>query len=72
MKVQVRSHLHWRPELSGEHELQEPVTIKTFVENLNIAWNRDVLIVVNEQIAEENYVLQDGDRIDLLVPLVGG
>jgi sulfur carrier protein ThiS len=30
------------------------------------------LIAVNGQVAEEDYVLQDRDRVDLFPPMVGG
>ncbi len=72
MKVVVRSHLTWRQDLSGELHLASGVTVGQLVQSFNLLWGEDAMVVVNNQMVDESYELQEGDQVELLVPLVGG
>jgi sulfur carrier protein ThiS len=72
VKIRVRSHLPWRPELNGEHDLPQAMTVGDFIASLNLVWGEDAMVVVNDQMVKEEYTLQNEDQVELLVPLVGG
>lgn len=72
MQVDVISLIPWRQDLTGKHRIEEGLNIKDFVESLNVGWNQETLVTVNDRIVDEHHLLQDGDRIHLLLPVIGG
>lgn len=70
--IHVTSFIFDKTNLTGSYELTDPKTIQDFVESLGLKWNSDSLVVVNGIIVEEYYELKDGDKIQLLIPILGG
>jgi sulfur carrier protein ThiS len=72
MKIYVTSYISWRSDLTKEYALEKPINIVHFIESLKLTWNQDALVVVNDQIVNQDYLIQEGDRIHLLLPILGG
>ncbi|MEW9670631.1 MoaD/ThiS family protein [Ammoniphilus sp. 3BR4] len=72
MKVKVVSNIIGKTELTGEYELAGPQRISAFMETLGVAWDHEALVVVNNHIINEDYLVQDQDEIHLLIPIFGG
>jgi sulfur carrier protein ThiS len=72
MKIHVTSYISWRSDLTKEYTLDKPINIVHFIESLQLTWNQDALVVVNDQIVNQDYLIQEGDRIHLLLPILGG
>jgi molybdopterin converting factor small subunit len=72
MRVKVTSNIPGKTDVAGEYSIGQAVSIAIFVESLGLVWNLDALVVVNEAIVDQDYVLQDGDEIHLLIPILGG
>lgn len=72
MKVKVISYIPGKQHISGEHHLEETAEIASFVTNLGVIWNHEALVMVNQGIVNEGYQLQNGDKIYLLIPILGG
>lgn len=47
-------------------------TLKGLLTRLNIPDEEVWLLVVNEVLVDENYVLQPGDKVGVMSPVVGG
>lgn len=72
MKVKVTSHIVDKTDVSGEYHLPDNMNIVAFMEQLQIKWDYEALVVINGEIIDEHYFLQDGDNIFLLTPIYGG
>ena len=72
MKIHVISYISWRADLTREYVLDKPVNIVHFIQSLELSWNQDALVVVNDKIVNQDYLIQEGDRIHLLLPILGG
>jgi sulfur carrier protein ThiS len=72
MQVKVTSNLFGKTDLTGVYKIAAPQTIEQFLNNINIKWEHEALIVVNEQIVEQDYSLMEGDHIYMLTPIYGG
>ncbi|MCF6094920.1 MoaD/ThiS family protein [Microaerobacter geothermalis] len=72
MHVKVTSYIPWRQDLHGLFPIVENQTIKDFVETHGIVWDSEALVAVNDKIAHADDVLNNGDQIDLLLPVIGG
>lgn len=72
MRVSVISFISWKQDLTGDYQLDEPTNIVDFVQSLQLSWDQDALVVVNNSIIDQDYVLQDGDQVHLLLPILGG
>ena len=73
MVIKVTSFIPYLENISSEYHLNEQLTIEQFVNSLGIGWDDDVLVVVNRAIVTERKIkLNDGDQVELLIPLSGG
>lgn len=72
MKIKLTSNIYGKTELSGKYEVSFGTTIEQFADSLGVQWNDEALIVVKDQIVESNYLLQEGDCVYFLTPIVGG
>jgi sulfur carrier protein ThiS len=72
MIVQVISMIPWREDLTKEISIKETTNIVSFIESMNLKWDMDALVVVNNVIVTDDYQVQDGDLIHLLLPILGG
>lgn len=72
MIVKVSSNIPYLQKINGEHSLQEEMTVITFLESIGVEWDEDALVVLNGKITKDNVMLQDKDKIQLLIPLSGG
>lgn len=71
--VNVVSFIPYLDNLQKEYTLKPPVTIEKFILTLGIRWDDDALVVVNENIVtNRTLLLEDGDTVQLLIPLSGG
>ncbi|OIJ12562.1 hypothetical protein BKP37_14140 [Anaerobacillus alkalilacustris] len=73
MVINVISFIPYLKNISRDYHLEHEVTLGEFIQSLGIKWDDDVLIVVNRVIvSEQSILLNDGDQIELLIPLSGG
>ena len=72
MIVKVVSNIPYLQDLNGEHQLEEGVMVKTFLQSIGVKWNIDALVVLNGKICNGEERLNHQDLIELLVPLSGG
>lgn len=72
MNVKVTSNIYGKTDLTGEYTIEQGTTIVDFTESLKVKWDDEALIVVNNQIVDGDYVLQEADNIYFLTPIVGG
>ncbi|OIJ11560.1 hypothetical protein BKP35_11475 [Anaerobacillus arseniciselenatis] len=73
MKVKVTSFIPYIEDISGEYELNNEVTIEKLVNSLGLKWDHDALVVVNRVIVTDKALnLNDGDQVELLIPISGG
>lgn len=72
MKITVVSNLFKRTDLTGEYEIEPKTTIEKFALTIDISWDNEALIVVNNKIVERDYLLQENDEVFLLTPIMGG
>lgn len=72
MTVKVSCLIPWKADLSHEYRVESHTTIRMFCETIGIEWDVEALVFINDQIAYENEVLNQGDHILLMVPVVGG
>ncbi len=71
MEVKVTSNIFGKTDLSGNYQTAAK-TLEQFLQEINVKWNHEALIAVNEEIVDANYSLLDGDHILLLTPIYGG
>ncbi|MEB3104004.1 MoaD/ThiS family protein [Ferviditalea candida] len=72
MTVKVSSLIPWKTDLLPEYTVDSNTTIRKFCEAIGIEWDVEALVFINNQIAHGNEILQQGDHILLMVPVVGG
>ena len=73
MVIKVTSFIPYLENIRSEYRLNEQLTIEQFVNSLGIRWDDDVLVVINRAIVTERQIkLNDGDQVELLIPLSGG
>ena len=62
----------WRGKFLIRKSLQEGQTVRDLVNELGLPKEMDIIIAVNETVAEGSEVLQDGDEVALFRPTSGG
>jgi len=73
MVIKVISYIPYLENISNEYHIEQQVTVEEFINSLSIKWDDDVLIVVNRVIVSDKSMnLNDGDKLELLIPLSGG
>ncbi|RXI97794.1 hypothetical protein DS745_15620 [Anaerobacillus alkaliphilus] len=73
MIVKVVSFIPYLDIIQEEYYLEQTLSIGEFLVTLGLKWDEDALVVVNRVIcSDEAKKLQDGDVIELLIPLSGG
>ena len=73
MVIKVISYIPYLENIRNEYHLEHQITVEEFVNSLGINWDDDVLVVVNRAIVTNHSMkLNDGDQIELLIPLSGG
>ncbi|MDQ0254689.1 molybdopterin converting factor small subunit [Evansella vedderi] len=73
MIIKVVSFIPYLENINGEYQLEKEATIEKFVNSLGIKWDDDALVVVNNTIVKDRtMLLNDGDFVQLLIPLSGG
>ncbi|MFV9511518.1 hypothetical protein [Tepidibacillus sp. LV47] len=72
MVVTINSNVPYLQHLKGDHYLEQPLTVKNWLEGLGVKWDVDTLVILNGKVCKGNELLQDQDRIHLLIPLSGG
>ncbi len=71
--IRVVSYIPYLEDTSKEYFVEQNLAIGEFVTSLGIKWDEDALVVINRFICNsELVILQDGDVIELLIPLSGG
>ncbi len=72
MKVKVTSNVHGKTQLTGDYEIEGAMSIVEFMNSLKMEWDYDALVVVNDEIIGDDYIIKDGDHIYFLTPIYGG
>lgn len=79
MQIRVRlfgNLAHYLPEGSNNFSstkiLDEGTTVQHLLSELNIPEKVIVLVIVNDRRASGDYVLRDGDEVNLFRPMAGG
>ncbi len=73
MVIKVISYIPYLENISNEYYLEQQVTVEEFINSLGIQWDDDALVVVNKVIVIDRLMkLNDGDMVELLIPLSGG
>ena len=73
MVIKVVSFIPYLEDISNEYHLEEQVTVEQFVNSIGIKWDDDALVVLNRVIVTDKALkLNDGDQVELLIPLSGG
>lgn len=73
MVIKVISYIPYLENISNEYLIEQQVTIEEFINSLGVKWDDNALIVVNRVIACDNSMkLNDGDQLELLIPISGG
>lgn len=73
MKIKVVSFIPYLEDINKVYEIKGDVSVENFVLSLGIKWDDDALVVVNSTIATDPFMLlEDGDVVQLLLPLSGG
>ena len=57
---------------AAEIDIAPGTTVAMLLERLDITWGEVGIIVLNGQMVEEEAVLHEGDRIELIAPMGGG
>lgn len=73
MVIKVISYIPYLENISNEYHLEQQVTVNEFINCLGIRWDDDALVVVNRVIVNDKFMkLNNGDQLELLIPLSGG
>lgn len=73
MVIKVISYIPYLENINSEYDLKQPITVEQFINSLGVKWDDDALIVVNRVIVNDRSMeLNDGDQLELLIPLSGG
>jgi sulfur carrier protein ThiS len=73
MVIKVISYIPYLENISNEYYLEQPITVEEFINSIGVNWDDDALVVVNRVIVSDNSMtLNDGDQLELLIPLSGG
>lgn len=73
MVIKVVSFIPYLENIRNEYHLEQPLTVEEFINLLGVKWDDDALIVVNRVIVNDKSMkLNDGDQLELLIPISGG
>ncbi|MCT8139188.1 hypothetical protein H1D32_16640 [Anaerobacillus sp. CMMVII] len=73
MIIRVQSFIPYLENIKNEYHIEKQVSIKQFTDSLGVKWDEDALVVVNRTIClDHSFMLNDGDLVELLIPLSGG
>lgn len=73
MVIKVQSFIPYVENIKTEYHLEKQVTIQHFTHMLGLSWDEDALVVVNKTICvDPSVLLEDGDVVQLLIPISGG
>ncbi|WNF38552.1 MoaD/ThiS family protein [Bacillaceae bacterium IKA-2] len=73
MVIKVISYIPYLENISNEYYLEQTITVEQFINSIGVKWDDDALVVVNRVIVSDNSMtLNDGDQLELLIPLSGG
>jgi len=75
MRIRVRAHGHlarYLQEDAAELVLPPGSRVGDVLATLDISWGEVGVIAVNGRLGDEEMVLNDGDELEMLVPLGGG
>lgn len=73
MVIKVISYIPYLENINNQYHLEQQVTVEEFINSLGVKWDDDALVVVNRVIVNDKFMkLNDGDHLELLIPLSGG
>ena len=73
MQVNIKAHGVLRPKVpAGSRELPQVTRVTDLIALLGFAAGGVWMVLVNGALADGDYVLHDGDRVELVPPLGGG
>ncbi|BCJ85489.1 MoaD/ThiS family protein [Effusibacillus dendaii] len=78
MMVSVLSYIPWLQQVNGEYQVDEGTTVYDLLHlvqeqhELDLQWDRDALVGINNRIAKATDILQASDQVVIMMPLNGG